>query len=440
MVLNEKLDRNSVFIGSLILSWNRGDGPRTGFYTDDINKGIYFLRVNNLKEHSIDLADVKYIYRKVHEKTLQRAKVTAGDLIFAISGTKDNLGTVSIIPSPIKEANLNSALVRLDLDESRITKEFFCYFFDLDIAKKQIEFIGKGVAQNNLNNEEISDIRIPLPPIEIQKHLVAEIEAAREIRNQKLSQVKELLSSIDSYLLNELGLTLPEKNEQQAYAISKKQIEFSRIDPFFYTHSLLRAEATIKIFKPKVVSLSFLLSSPILNGVDARKYEEDGQRYLRVQNIKPFEIILNDVKYVSVSSSKNVFLMPGDILLTRKGTFGVAAVVSEEAQDCLISSEIMLLRLSNNAECSADYLVAWLNSSMAQTILERHKTGGIMGHLTQDIVSQFPIPIPSDDIQQKIIQEIYSKREAASRIKQEAELEWETAKARFEEKLLGEET
>ena len=188
------------------------------------------------------------------------------------------------------------------------------------------------------------------------------------------------------------------------------------------------------------MSLASLLSSPVVNGVDARKYQENGQRYLRVQNIKPFEIVLDDVKHVSVTSSKDVFLSSGNVLLTRKGTFGVAAVVSDEAQDCLISSEIMLLRMAGNSECRADYLVAWLNSSIAQTILERHKTGGIMGHLTQDIVSQFLIPIPSDDIQQKIVQEICYKRQAATKIRQEAELEWETAKTRFEQKLLGEET
>ncbi len=361
-------------------------------------------------------------------------------MIFAISGTKDNLGTVSILPSSIKEANLNSALVRLDLDTSKITKEFFSYFFDLNIARRQIEFIGKGAAQNNLNNEEISDIKIPLPPIEIQKSLVAEIEAARQNRKQKLAQAEDLLSSIDSYLLSELGLTLPEKSKNKVYAISPKQIEYSRIDPFFYIPSLLKSEAIVKSFKPKVVSLSSLLSSPILNGVDARKYQENGQRYLRVQNIKPFEIILDDVKCVSVTSSKDVSLSSGDVLLTRKGTFGVAAIVSNKNQDCLISSEIMLLRMAKNSECRADYLVAWLNSSMAQKILERHKTGGIMGHLTQDIVSQFPIPIPSDDTQQKIIQEIYHKRQTATKIRQEAELEWETAKTRFENKLLGEET
>lgn len=128
VALNGQLTGKSISVGSLILSWNRGDGPRNGFYTDDEVNGVYFLRVNNLKEHTIDLSEVKYIHRDVHEKTLKRAQVKAGDLIFAISGTKDNLGTISVIPDFIEEANLNSALVRLDLDENRVTKDFFAAF------------------------------------------------------------------------------------------------------------------------------------------------------------------------------------------------------------------------------------------------------------------------------------------------------------------------
>lgn len=137
-------------LDQVILSWNRGDGPRDGFYTDDKENGVIFLRVNNLKNHSIDIQDCKFIKRLVHEKTLKRAQVTTGDVVFAISGTKDNLGTVSIIPDSIKEANLNSAIVRIDLDDSKINKEFFCYLFDLEFVRNQIEFIGKGAAQNNL--------------------------------------------------------------------------------------------------------------------------------------------------------------------------------------------------------------------------------------------------------------------------------------------------
>lgn len=60
--LRDKFEKNSFKnVGKVILSWNRGDGPRTGFYTEDTENGVYFLRVNNLKNHTIDLKNIKYI-------------------------------------------------------------------------------------------------------------------------------------------------------------------------------------------------------------------------------------------------------------------------------------------------------------------------------------------------------------------------------------------
>ena len=179
------ISKGFINFGTIINSWNRGDGPREGFYTDDKEKGVYFLRVNNLKEHTIDLTDVKYINRRIHETKLKRTQVKGGDLIFAISGTKDNLGTISIIPNEIKEANLNSALVRLDLNKEKIINEFVCLLFDLKMIRTQIEFIGKGAAQNNLNNKEISSILIPSISLKEQKTLIEIFNKSTFIKKEK---------------------------------------------------------------------------------------------------------------------------------------------------------------------------------------------------------------------------------------------------------------
>ena len=244
--LRKKLEGNPSFerVGNLIKSWNRGDGPRDGFYTDDIQNGVYFLRVNNLKEHTIDVAEVKYITRFVHENTLKRAQVTSGDLVFAISGTKDNLGTVSIIPENILEANLNSALVKLELDWSIIDKKYFCYMFDLNITKIQIDFIGKGAAQNNLNNEEISQIHIFLPPINKQIEIVEYLEKVNLRKKQKDLEAQRSLDSIDDYLLGELGVELLQSEantiQSRIFYIQSRDVLGSRFDPLYYLGNIYR--------------------------------------------------------------------------------------------------------------------------------------------------------------------------------------------------------
>ena len=248
--IRNQLDKHSKFqkIGSLVKSWNRGDGPRDGFYTDDIHKGVYFLRVNNLKNHTVDIRNVKYITRYVHENTLKRTQVTAGDVIFAISGTKDNLGTVSVLPEHIKEANLNSALVKFELDWTIIDRNYFCYMFDLEITKTQIDFIGKGAAQNNLNNEEISQINIYLPSIEKQKEIVKHLDNTHASKKSKETEAQRLLDSIDEYLLGELGIALPEKEEKtiqnRVFLRQLSEVSGGRFDPFF--HSLIQQDESKK--------------------------------------------------------------------------------------------------------------------------------------------------------------------------------------------------
>ena len=198
-----------------------------------------------------------------------------------------------------------------------------------------------------------------------------------------------------NYEPNGNPLTLPPVALRMVYAVRLKEARDSRLDPYFYTPYLVKTEAAVRSLPMPVASLNSLLQFSPMNGIDARDYEEEGQRYLRVQNVRPYDLLLDDVKRVVTGKQEKMTLQQGDILLTRKGTFGVAAMVPPDAIDCLISSEIMLLRLRPDAPCSAEYLVAWLNCSAAKRLLDRHKSGAVMGHVTQEVVRDFAVPIPS---------------------------------------------
>ena len=63
---------HSVHIGSIIESWNRGDGPREGYYTENKEMGVPFIRINNLSNHSVTMKDIKYITREIHNTKLKR--------------------------------------------------------------------------------------------------------------------------------------------------------------------------------------------------------------------------------------------------------------------------------------------------------------------------------------------------------------------------------
>jgi restriction endonuclease S subunit len=395
-----------------------------------VPEGVPLLGVGNVTEGGIDLTEVNRITELEHGR-LARSRVRRGDLLVTITG---RIGTAAIYDSD-EPANL-SAHVALCRAENEDTLLFLKHYLASRFGAASLTKAQIGSTHPHINVRRLAELPIPLPPTEVQQELVQMMETAREARKQKLREADELLAGLDAYLLETLGLTLPSVKLRTIFAVRLPEINRCRFDTFFHRPDLKKTEELVREYKP-MNTLRSLLSRPPMNGVDARTFVDAGQKYLRVQNIRPYELALDDVKRVVTGFSKDIFLKAGDILLTRKGTFGVAALVPADAEDYVISSEIILLRLRTDCDCLPEYLIAWLNNSLAKTVFDRHKAGGIMGHLTQEVVSDFPVPLPEPKVQEAIAAEVHRRREQARRLRGEADADWAAAKRRLEEQLLN---
>jgi len=424
-------------IGDILKSWNRGDGPREGFYTND-NNGVFFLRVNNLKNNSIDLTDVKLIHRHIHERNLKRTQVKAGDLIFAISGTKDNLGTVSIIPDYIKEANLNSALVRLDLNSDKILNDFFCILFDLKFIRTQIEFIGKGTAQNNLNNEEIKSIRIPDISIENQKNIIDFYQKKKLLKQQKEAEAQKLLDSIDDYLLGELGITLPKEEEHLLQNTDKNS-----------SYNLDNDNPLVKKGRLFLTNLS----------------EVTGKRWNAFE-FKNRKLKLGDGNYPNKTLKHLAYLLKGQSITSNeleKGDYPVIAggqispythnrynfkgnVITISASGAysgyvwyhnypIFASDCTVVFSKEESEITTLYLSEILK--LKQKEIYNLQQGAGQPHVYARDLEKINIPIPSLQKQKDITNKIIAIREEAKQLQIEAINTLETAKGNIEQMILG---
>lgn len=162
--------------------------------------------------------------------------------------------------------------------------------------------------------------------------------------------------------------------------------------------------------KYKVVRFGKLINK-IINGLDYRNFTEKGTKYLRVGNIKPFKIDETDIKHIPLSLDsidKDILLERNDILLTRKGTFGIAVKVDKKRSDYIISSEVFRLILKD-LNINFDYIVSVLNSILGKNQFLRKSVGAIMGSLSQEAVKSIFIPLPPRSIQDKIANEVKAK-------------------------------
>lgn len=134
---------------------------------------------------------------------------------------------------------------------------------------------------------------------------------------------------------------------------------------------------------------------------------------------------------------KDIKLETGNVLLTRKGTFGVAALVEEDVP-CIISSEIFKITLWKKETINPFFIVTILNSSIGKVQFLRQSVGTIMGSLSQDAIKSVLIPLPPRLTQDEIAGEVKERIRKAARLREEAETLLRKAKLELESILLGE--
>lgn len=395
-------------------------------------EGIPFIRSGDINEDkNINFDDVLYIKEDIHNKLLKGSQLKKGDVLIAIVGA--TIGQISIYDYD-KKANINQAIA-LVRPKQEINPEYVKAFMISTLGQRQLERIKRPVARANINLDEIRGIKIIIPSLVIQNKIVDLMENAYKEQKIKDNKIAEFLDSINDYFLDELGIYLPELKDKMTYVVNSEEVKSNRINAYYYQPKFDEVENAIKKSKYENKELKEIIDS-LINGFDYREFTESGVIYLRVSNIRPNRFNLSNVEYVpDMEISKDIKLKQGDVLLTRKGTFGISTVADKDSEKYLISSEIFRMVLKDGV--NPHYLSLWLNSKPQQIIFDRIKTGGIMGHLSQEVLLQIKIPLPPIAVQNKIAEEVKSRMQKAEQLNREAKEELEKAKQEVERIILG---
>lgn len=427
-----KLNHNK--LKYLSLSIQNGSTPTGGKFHET---GVPYYRSQDFDLFKIEKN--QFVTTEFHKK-LKRSAVCIEDVLLAVVGA--TLGKVGYISSREEEGNINQNVARLRINRDYLIPKYLAIFLYTSLGQKLIIRQATITAQPYLNNEELGKIKIPIPPLEIQSAIVAKMDAAYAAKKEKETEAERLLNSIDDYLLQELGIELPEQEENtvQSRIFTRRFSEISggRFDPDFHKPYFYNILTNIKETGCKLICLG-KISKNIINGYDCREYTDNGLLYLRVANVKKNEFDLRTAKYIPRTDIvKDINLQTGDLLITRKGSFGIAAIVDSSVKNAVISSEIFKISLSENNKIEPIYLSFWLNSKVCQIFFSKIKTGAIMGHLSRDALITVPIILPSIARQQEIADHITRIRNRAKQLRQEAKQGLEQAKQEVEAMILGE--
>lgn len=175
-------------------------------------------------------------------------------------------------------------------------------------------------------------------------------------------------------------------------------------------------------------------------GVAARPdYVADGVPFLSAKNVKEGQIIWSGYNCISEKThkelTKNNKPLLGDILYTRVGSYGEAAVIED---DCELSVFVSLTLIKVDKTILNNYFLKhYLNSDFVKRLAKKSISSSGVGNLNVGTVREFPILLPPLPEQQRIVAILDEAFSAIAKAKANAEQNLKNAKELFESYLQG---
>jgi len=373
-----------------------------------------------------------------------RAKMIVRENDIIISTTRPNRGAISLIKKEqdFSIASTGFSVIR-NITNPDIDRQYLFTILRQQIILKQFEQRSSGGNYPAITQEELSNVTIPLPIKETQKKIVRVFNNCFDQKLKNEAEAEKLLSSIDDYLLKELGIKLPEPPENalknRMFISSLKAVANSRLDPKYYSVKYANLQLALDKSKYKFQKIRTFLSS-LSMGISTPEYKSESTDvpFILGKNLKKGYLDLENLEYISIeinNANKSSIIRENDILFSVRGVYiGKVAVVPKEIEGANIINNIVKFSLK---DINPHFVVAYLNSTIGQEFIYREVWGGAQPGFTNEQIKSFPIPVPPLDKQKEIAKHITDIRQQAQQLKDKTKELLKKASEEIEEILLN---
>jgi type I restriction enzyme, S subunit len=318
------------------------DEPRSGY--------IPILRANNISDGQINLTELTHVptIRVSAQQIIQK-----GDILVATSS-----GSISVVgkaaPCDLEFTAAFGAFCKVIRPrKSKVDPKFLAHYFFTDEYRRIVSHLAAGANINNLRNEHLDDLMIPLPSLPEQRRIASILDKADEIRKKRELAISKLDQLAQSVFVEMFGDPL--RN-----SFSLPQVRLGDVC------DLVNGRA----FKPE-------------------EWEEAGTPIIRIQNLndetKPFN-------YTTKEISDRFLVKPNDILFSWSGTPGTSFGCFRWArQQGWLNQHIFRVDLSDRVD--GNFFIVHLNLMLSDLISKAH--GGVgLQHVTKQMVNDTLLLMP----------------------------------------------
>lgn len=312
-----------------------------------VESGIGVLGIEHVLPNRFCWDTPKYIPKEKYAELTQYT-VKPGDVLVTNMGT---VGRACFVPDGIETSIISSHLIKATLDADRCDPKYLCYVMnESSMVKAQIKAKSHGAIMAGFNSSLLKSLRIPLPPLPMQRRITAVLDKAQAL----VANDKRTLAVYDQ-LAKSLFLEMfgdPVRNE--------RGWESQKLDD--------------------------LCQSIVVGFVGACEQfytGSDGVPMVRTGNLREGVLDFSNMKYVTRDfhlKQRKSQLQKGDILIARHGDNGKASLYDGRFPEAN-SLNIVVLR-PNVKKMLPDFLINVMNFPTMRTFIAS-RTGGA----TQKVVN-----------------------------------------------------
>jgi type I restriction enzyme S subunit len=275
---------------------------------------------------------------------------------------------------------------------------FYKYiFYFLRSIENRISNQGRGSTFNAITQSELREIKIPLPPLPIQKQIAEILEQADKAKQKRKEANKLTDEFLQSVFIEMFGD--PVKNPKgweitTIMGLAKKDKNAIKAGPF---GSSLKKECYVE-----------------------KGFKIYGQEQIIRDDLQYGDYFISKDKYEELN---NYAVQGGDILISLVGTYGKISIVPERYEQGIINPRLMKVSLNQTLMLPVFFKYYFQNTSF-QKMVSNFSHGGTMDIVNIGILKALPFIAPPLTLQQRFA-EIVNKTEALKEKQKQSEQELE---------------
>ena len=393
-----------------------------------------YIRITDIDENGlISYNELGATAKMIEDKYI----LGENDLLIARSGA--TVGKAYIHKRVPYECFFAGYLIRFIIDTDKALPEYIFTYTQLNAYKEWVNAIQRPSGQPNINSEEYQSIEIPLPNIERQQVIVDVIKSAYLQKKQKESEAQQLLDNVDAYILNELGITLPEIKtdlKNRIFKVNRSELE-ERLDPTVYKDGIKLISNNYD--NVKLSSVAYVNPTGTFKGKDI----ETPISFIPMESIDEIYSEVSKLEDTTTIENASGFtkFKEGDLLwakITPCMQNGKSAIAKNLTNGLGCGSTEFFVMRNKDERLAIEYLHVILHMKCVRETAMLY-FGGSAGQqrVSSAFLENFNLPLPPKDKQIEIANHVYTIRQKAKALQEEGKVLLEEAKRKVESMIIG---